>query len=378
MQADKLDNADTKTTEQPSIGELIRLAREDKILSQEELSKKLNLDLSLISNLENNQFDALPPPAFIRGYIRACAKLLEQNADQWIDTYLLSTRSDDPKPARLKSFNFRKADSSHPFFRSITILVITITIALASYWWFTEKDGRSLFYTDTASPVPAESSVAVLPPKITTDAGKKQEESPAVESTSSQSEVTTIPIEKTETATTTALVIPKASDETESITDNPNSVNQSPITPIEPSNTETAASPASLPPEKKIINVAINNDPASAVLATPISTPSTATEETETVTPEQNEIIGNDNLVLKTDTKSWVEVYDDNGHRLMFDMQTNTNERQLRGQAPFRIFLGDATGMSVTINGYDIGKIPYHPTTKIARFYIHSDGTVRK
>ena len=401
MRVDK--DTDNETSELPSIGTSIRLAREAKKLSQKELAGKLNLDLQLITNIENDQFDALPAPAFVRGYIRACAKLLDQDSKQWINIYLLTTRSDDPKPAPLKNFNLKKTDSSHPFFRSITIIVIVILMALAFYWWFTEKGGSSLFYVGTETSTPTQPSIVALPQTATGPAKEapttpeqtrpkiplsvtKPEEVPAPEQTDQQSVLTAA--EETITHTHLSKKTDTNANENESITNkqNPEVSTKEAIASV------TAVEPQDASPTEKKgtdTDIETTSKPAPeispgqttalpAVAATPADQSSPSSGKTKTLTPEQGEITGDDNLVLKTSSKSWVEVYDDNGHRLMFDMQTNANERQLRGQAPFRIFLGDATGMTITINGHDIGEISHHKTTKTARFYIDSDGTIRK
>lgn len=376
MRSDKNKNTDDQTSELSSIGVLIRLAREEKNLSQKELARKLNLDLQLISNLENDQFDALPAPAFVRGYIRACAKLLEQNSEQWLDVYLLTTRSDDPKLAPLANFNLKKADSSHPFFRSITILVITILVALASYWWFTEKGGSSLFYAETKTDIHAEPAIVALPQTSTAAVEEVPEQA-------SKQAASPPPAQETEP------VLPLSKNATTTINKNELTIHSQNSTILAEKTIATTAveSLNTLSVAEKDIGKNIKADPETAPETDPDQMPSPpastgqssqSNEEIETVTPVQNEVTGSDNLILKTSTKSWVEVYDDNGHRLMFDIQTNANERQLRGQAPFRVFLGDATGMTITINGHDIGEISHHKTTKTARFYIDSDGTIRR
>ena len=103
-------------------------------------------------------------------------------------------------------------------------------------------------------------------------------------------------------------------------------------------------------------------------------------EEVETLTPVEpaHEVTGEDILYLMTESKSWVEVYDDDGHRLMFDMLTHDSPRQLQGRAPFRVFLGDATGVTITINNIETSEISYHEATKTARFYVDANGAIRK
>ena len=59
-----------------SFGEKLRQTREKRGLSQQEAAKALCLDASIIDALEKEQFDKLPAPVFVRGYIKSYASLL--------------------------------------------------------------------------------------------------------------------------------------------------------------------------------------------------------------------------------------------------------------------------------------------------------------
>ncbi|MDX2165333.1 MAG: helix-turn-helix domain-containing protein [Gammaproteobacteria bacterium] len=63
-------------TETNSFGNKLRLARERRGLSQEEAAKALCLNVEVINALECEQFDKLPSPVFVRGYIKNYANLL--------------------------------------------------------------------------------------------------------------------------------------------------------------------------------------------------------------------------------------------------------------------------------------------------------------
>ena len=108
---------DNSALNDSSLGTMMRQAREQQGLSQEDLATELHLDLRQITQLEEDDYSALPAPAFVKGYIRACAKRLNADGDLWVERYVSSTRDPDPKLATLSSF--KRTDSSHPLFAVI-------------------------------------------------------------------------------------------------------------------------------------------------------------------------------------------------------------------------------------------------------------------
>ncbi len=69
------------------IGERLAAARTALGLGEEDVADALNLSARVILDLESQAWDALPAPAFTRGYIRAYAKLLELDGEELIKGY---------------------------------------------------------------------------------------------------------------------------------------------------------------------------------------------------------------------------------------------------------------------------------------------------
>ncbi|UWN51246.1 Cytoskeleton protein RodZ [Alcanivorax sp. ALC70] len=63
-------------------GERLRRAREEQGLSQDEVSKHLRLSLSYLRALEEDDYDRLPEPPFIKGYLRNYARFLGLPAEE--------------------------------------------------------------------------------------------------------------------------------------------------------------------------------------------------------------------------------------------------------------------------------------------------------
>ena len=69
-----LDNAE-------SIGLKLRAARLNHGLSLQDVSKKLNISMRYLSEMEAGQFDGLPGSVYVTGFLRSYANLVDLDAD---------------------------------------------------------------------------------------------------------------------------------------------------------------------------------------------------------------------------------------------------------------------------------------------------------
>jgi len=82
-----------------TVGELLFNARRSQNITIEELSRITKIDPEHIKNLENNRYHLLPPPTFIKGFIRNIANVLNQNPDELVAVFRRDYLS--PKPTNL-------------------------------------------------------------------------------------------------------------------------------------------------------------------------------------------------------------------------------------------------------------------------------------
>jgi cytoskeleton protein RodZ len=54
---------------------------------------------------------------------------------------------------------------------------------------------------------------------------------------------------------------------------------------------------------------------------------------------------------LKFSSDSWAEVYDASGQRLFYDVGAADSAHTVKGPAPMRVILGNASGVAVEYNG---------------------------
>ena len=72
---------------------------------------------------------------------------------------------------------------------------------------------------------------------------------------------------------------------------------------------------------------------------------------------------------------SWVEVYDDNGKRLYYDLAPAGDNLDVSGPGPLQVFLGNAPGVSIELEGAPFDLKPFLRSDNTARFKL---GTAAK
>ena len=80
------------------VGGVLAFARRERGLDVPFVAAELRIPKAYINALENGQFDDLPGVAYIPGYIRSYAKLLDIDSEPLIQAYRRSLQADDIKP----------------------------------------------------------------------------------------------------------------------------------------------------------------------------------------------------------------------------------------------------------------------------------------
>lgn len=128
--------------------QLARL-REKKGFTQEYIALKLHLRLRVIELLEADDYQHMPEPVFIKGYIRAYAKLLGISAEPFLLTFDNQyTHEQQPEKALWQSR--RESNKSEKIIRWVTGLVAVAVIITIAYWWQLNKEMQSFFTAPVA------------------------------------------------------------------------------------------------------------------------------------------------------------------------------------------------------------------------------------
>ena len=83
-----LENVDTiVASKDESFGGILKLEREKKGLSIDDVCDDLHLDKKIIYALENHNLEDLPEPAFVCGYIRNYARFLKLQPEPIVEDF---------------------------------------------------------------------------------------------------------------------------------------------------------------------------------------------------------------------------------------------------------------------------------------------------
>jgi len=130
------------------------------------------------------------------------------------------------------------------------------------------------------------------------------------------------------------------------------------------------ASPAPQPPATKpVAKAPLAEPPASHAprASKPLLTPNPVQPQVAQTVPAAAD--GTATLARFTlNSASWIEVYDSTGKRLYYDLAPAGQTLDVSGSGPLQIFLGNAPGVSVQVDGADFNLAPFIRVDNTARF----------
>ena len=350
------ETADNNAGSEPAIhspGRQLRQAREARGLSEQEAAVKLHLHQRIITWLEADEFDQLPSPIYVRGYLRNYARLLGLDAEKIVSAY---DGSDSEYPELKPPLTApSQASSSDKPVKAVTYLVTLVLVLLLLAWWQSRNVSDDSFInlenlqvTEGTAPGSAaedgseetrdsslgypikvirhpESPIYPRPAKPQSQARSDAAEAPANEPTDG------LP----DTATTPAPLLEELPE--------PDSNSNSDSTGVATDTTEAAT------PSQEATTT-----PSTTEMA-PESPTETATE-TPATTPDQTDA-NSDGLRLDLTEESWIEVYAADGERLYIGLGKPGDTIEVDGQAPLRVLLGYAPGVEVSYDGETINTV---------------------
>ena len=294
-----------------TVGEILHNKRKEIGLSLDEITEKLNLDSYLIELLENNDYEKFKVETYLKGYLRAYAKLLGIDGDRIIKLYKESNPEKEPeilpdvKPKNQKN----SGDRSVKLFSYI----LGLTIVLSMLIWYQKN--------------------IMIKPDV------------------NENYIGNIELNKNNeiNGVDTSYKIIIHSDYW-----------QWPIDNISERYRESGSNDQS----KSLKNEKIQDELKEDVIQEQVL----ETEESPVYETQQSA----DTVVLDLRRDSWVEVYDREGNRLFLDLARGGKNYIINGNSPFDILLGAANEVSVEFNGSIVNIEPY-TRYGIARFTLPAE-----
>ena len=133
-----VSSAENTVSNLVDIGQSLQQGRLEKGLTKENVAKELHLHIRQVNALESGDFSSFNSPAFIKGYLRSCAKLYGMNGDNLVDLYT------SVQPSPQKNYMPASAISSQKIILAskrsnktllFLLLSIFLIIAVACSFW---------------------------------------------------------------------------------------------------------------------------------------------------------------------------------------------------------------------------------------------------
>ncbi|MCC4818362.1 transcriptional regulator [Vibrio lentus] len=295
----------TKETVAPAIeaGTLLKNKREFLGLTQKQISDRLKLRVTLIQQIEENQFESDQVATFMRGYIRSYAKYV--NLDEKVVLSALH-HSGDAQHQEQEMLSFSRKTKTEKHNSRIMILtwsIFAVIAGISSLWWWQNQQqdtlSQSLVNTESSEELVVEES---LDPELTSleviEAEQNTETSPVTENSDD------------------LLNVVSAAEASENVEQVEQTQDVAEVTPV--------------------------------------------AAESETVMPEP----GANELVMQFSADCWIQVKDAAGKTLSTGIKKAGQTLNLSGTAPYKVILGAPEGVSMTfasepvdLSGYTSGKV---------------------
>lgn len=328
----------------PTVGKLLRRAREARGESLSDVAHALKLSQRQIEAMELERFDLLPGPAFVRGFLRNYARYVGVDADRLLDHLQVGepTQAVRLSPVTNATGDMPNGGRERNLMKPAMVLVSGLLLVLLAGWYF---DWFEMSKDQTVASPPlagtdAPAPVVVSPPPFTPLAAAPS--------------MSTIPASETQ------------------VSDGP--VSDGPV-----SDDETAAGVAAtdgegaVGSEVQVTDEAVEPAPASAPSADGVTAPATPALSVGVDGPADNAEpapIAGSSLVFNLRGESWIQVRDGEGAALFTGTGAPGTTRTVQGKPPFAIVVGNAGMVSLEFDGVPVDLSPHIGASGVARMTV--------
>ncbi|MDH5711120.1 MAG: DUF4115 domain-containing protein [Gammaproteobacteria bacterium] len=308
-----------------SFGERLYVERKRQNLTIADVSKSIHLSEKIIDAIERSDISRLPQPTFVQGYLRSYARHLGVSDKPILEEYAHAVPHKLETELQPRSTLPDEASSDSPIVKMITLTMLVLMIAAALYAAFS-------YYKNA------------------------------------------IVVGQDEPEMQTMLSLPESdlSAETDVLDDGVDVyTEQAQAEQVQPAIVvgEVAVSTSTGEQEPVQMQSTITEEKEQAPTLT------STTEEMVTEEKVNNQLVadGDDVLELSASQVSWIEVEDSKGVNLYYDLLPQGQSVRLQGAAPFKIFLGNAPEVQLSINGMAVNMKNRIRTNNVAQFKISVD-----
>ena len=362
-----------------SVGLRLQRARMEKKLSQVEVAEKLFLTTQIIECLDDGAFERIPKKAFIRGYIRAYARVVGLEGSELVAAYDAEVGRDEGQGDEATILMNAEDPSlaKNPIFRAgamgIAVLVIVVLLV-----WMVMSGGQGDRSGPPSSSVKETSSSAGGQIRAEALSARTPGSSVSDEESSSTTDRDVVPDPEDARAEDSAEIAEESYDEA-----GPNG--ELALSPVDQdrdpaaedlSEQEQSQTAQSFEMERETGDLALADEveapPLRSALGASVgeAAPNVFRSVTDTGRLIQVIVDGEDTVVIRTTELCWVEVADTTGYLLYGDLNQSGDELEVIGAAPFQILLGKASAAQVRFNGQEVDLEPHTTREFTARLTV--------
>ncbi len=346
---------DTEAVEQRELidgpGTILRRARETKGLDIEAVAAMLHLSEFKINAIEADDFESLPEPVFVRGYLKNYARLLEEPVGPVLDAYSkFGYEPELPKQTLVESNVKVDVNGDHDLVKLLSIVIVAaIIIVPIVIWW--DDLGQVVQKLVRNEGVPQPELAIPIPMDKEEDGPTESLDLPIpLDSVDSESTVTSAVAAGSDERIKTTIDLRPAQEPVDSV-----------IQEIEPSTTENRSIPIPLP-------TATEEDvkPPAAVAPNPVKT-AVASQAAKPV---------DRGVWFNFVDSAWVKVRDAKDRVILIGEHEKGTRKRLTSTMPYKVVLGNSNAVRVEIDGKMVD-IEGYSSGGVARFTI-ADGKIEK
>ena len=343
-------------------------------LSQEEVAQELFLIPSYIRHIDNDEIDKIDKQAFVRGYLRSYAKLVNLDGDDMVSRFE-KTQGAQPQKIEIRAVTQEPVGSTNftgPVIQTAVMGLIGFVVVV-SLVWFLVSSGDD-------EPEVAESSAAVATEVAESDPVENTDSALAETDITATSEMTVD--SSTAEATDLNASIEASSEE---MADNVAEAVAATEDVVESGANEIAAdveeSVADAESELEA-EVSAAVDTASEALSETVAesvASSDAIEQVEDALAGKQISIqradgvirvdagGSDELSFTFSDECWVEIEDSEGHAIYGDLNRAGDQLVVSGTGPFEVLFGKAPAVTMLFNGEPYDLAPHTTSVDTAK-----------
>ena len=330
------------TTEQrhetplPTPGTILKLAREQRGMSQQDVAHRLNLRISLIRDIEQDRFDQKTASTFTRGYLKTYARFVGTDEQAVLAAYdRLGLK--DQQYSEMYSFSGRtQREASEHRVRFISWVLFIGLAGLGGTWWWLQPAEEPV---PTAINEAGQLVVKAIDTAVLADKSSAAQATKDVVSSASATAITSGAEETTETSADLPV-----------ITDNEGQ---------EPTVLSSTAAEQDEPEQTSVVPAAIPAVSAATPTA-PVAASSTA--------PTEVAVDASVALQLHFTDSCWLRVADASGKSLFEGTKNAGDKVNVSGKEPFSLTIGAPRAVSVYFHGQAVDMSSYIRQGVVARY----------